>query len=155
MAAVVADDTDGMEHNAASPSDTTHTIRVFVVEDSPYVRERLVDMLTSVPHVSVVGEADRPAVAIADICRTQPHIVLLDVHLIEGSGMEVLLAIRPRLPEVVFIVLTNYTEPIYRDACLKAGARFYLDKSHEFNRVPEIVASLRDSLLRATTGDTP
>lgn len=125
-----------------------HAKRVFVVEDSPIVRERLVEMLGHLPDVVVVGEAERPADAIEGISRTAPDVVLLDVHLIDGSGMDVLRAIHPRMPEVAFVVLTNYTEPIYRNAYLKAGAQFYLDKSHEFNDVPAIVASLHASPQR-------
>lgn len=116
--------------------------RVFVVEDSPIVRERLIDMLGHLPNVEVVGEAERPVDAIEGITRTVPDVVLLDVHLIDGSGMDVLRAVHPHMPDVAFVVLTNYTEPIYRNAYMKAGAQFYLDKSHEFNDVPGIVASL-------------
>lgn len=121
----------------------TQPLRIFVVEDSSIVRERLVAMLNATPNVAVVGEAATPAAAITGISDTQPDAVLLDVHLIDGSGIEVLRAIHPRLPGVIFIVLTNYTVASYRDAYLRAGASYYLDKSHEFNSVPGIVAGLQ------------
>lgn len=152
MTKLVSVDTDGMENSSTSQPVNT---RIFVVEDSAYVRERLIDMLGGIPGVSIVGEAESPVAAIADIVRTQPDIVLLDVHLIDGSGMEVLRAIKPRFPTMDVIVLTNYAEPIYRNAYLKAGARYYLDKSHEFNSVPDIVVGLRHPITRVAQGPTP
>ena len=132
----------------------TPPLRIFVVEDSSIVRERLVAVLHELAGVYVVGEAENANAAVAGILRTQPHLVLLDVHLVDGTGMDVLRAIHPRLPDIVFVVLTNYSELIYRHAYLKAGAAFYLDKSHEFQNVPRIVMDLQQqNALSKSQGD--
>ena len=50
--------------------------------------------------------------------------------------------IRPKAPDIVFVVLTNHAEPQYRRACTEAGAAYFLDKSSEFDRVREVIAEI-------------
>ena len=61
---------------------TNCAARVFIVEDSPSVRSRLVELMGEMDGVCVVGEAESPAEAVAGIRRTQPHCVILDFQLI-------------------------------------------------------------------------
>lgn len=116
--------------------------RVFIVEDSAYMRARIADTLATLARVRVVGEADCARAATAGILGVRPHSVLLDLSLAEGTGMEVLKSVRPQAPEIVFVVLTNHVEAPYRRACAAAGAAYFLDKSREFERVREVVARI-------------
>ena len=113
---------------------------VYIVDDSPSMRVRLSELLGEIDGVDVVGEAGTPADAIAGILRVHPQYVLLDYQLDGGTGLDVLRAVQPQDPGVVFIVLTNHATPQYRDACLEAGARHFLDKSSEFGRIKEFIA---------------
>lgn len=96
--------------------------------------------------VSVVGEAESPASAIKGILNTHPNSVVLDIHLRDGSGIEVLQGVGPIAPEIVFIVLTNYPNPQYCKAYIEAGASYFLDKTGEFNKVAEIISALGATL---------
>ena len=116
--------------------------RVFVVDDVPSMRERLHELLEEIDGVDVVGDAGTPGEAIAGILRTRPDCVLLDYQLIDGTGLDVLRAVRPQAPDIVFVMLTNHANPQYRRACLEAGARFFFDKSIEFDRIREVLAEL-------------
>jgi DNA-binding NarL/FixJ family response regulator len=115
---------------------------VYIVDDSDTFRQRLVAMLEAIPGVDVVGEARTAPDAIRDILAVQPHSVLLDLNLAEGSGMDVLNAVHRQLPVVSFVVLTNHSEPQYRRACSRAGAEFFLDKSTEFESVRSVIAEI-------------
>ena len=115
---------------------------VFIVDDSAAIRGRLVDMLNRIDGVFVIGEATSAAEAIAGILRARPHGVLLDLNLMGRTGIEVLRTVHPQAPEIVFVVLTNHAEPQYRAACTKAGARYFLDKSCDFERVPAVIAEI-------------
>lgn len=115
---------------------------VFLVDDSFPVRERLISMLDDIAGVKVVGEAESPLFAIRGIIGTRPDSVVLDVHLRNGNGIEVLNKLAASLPEIVFIVLTNYPNPKYRKAYMEAGASYFLDKTTEFGKVVEIISSL-------------
>jgi len=115
---------------------------IFIVEDSVSIRERLVVMLGDMDGVSVVGEADTPRAAVEGILRTRPHLVVLDIQLIGGSGIDVLREARPQTPGTVFVVLTNHPNPQYRRICMEAGAAYFFDKSTEIARVREVIAAL-------------
>lgn len=115
---------------------------IYIVDDSAAIRSRLNDMLGRLGGVRVVGEADGASQAVAEILSLRPHSVLLDLNLSGSSGMQVLRAIHPQAPDIVFVVLTNHAEPQYRRACERAGAAYFLDKSTEFDRVPGVIAEI-------------
>jgi DNA-binding NarL/FixJ family response regulator len=110
-------------------------LRVFLVEDSPVVRERLLAMLGSIEGALAVGEAASAAEAIDGILREQPDAVVLDVRLAEGSGFDVLRAVRPKAPAIDVYMLSNFTAEPYRRLAARLGARDFFDKSHDLQRV--------------------
>jgi CRP/FNR family transcriptional regulator, anaerobic regulatory protein len=116
--------------------------KVFIVEDSECIRERLIGLLAGMQGVSVVGEAATPRDAVEGILRTRPNLAVLDIHLTGGSGIDVLRKVHPQAPEVNFVVLTNHPNPQYRRACMELGASHFLDKTAEFAKVEEIIAGL-------------
>lgn len=115
---------------------------VYIVEDSASIRERLVDMLGDIEGVTVVGEADTPHAALEGILRTRPDSVVLDIHLVGGTGIEVLRQGHLRSPGTVFIVLTNHPNAQYRRVCMEAGAAYFFDKSSEIAKVREVIEGL-------------
>jgi two-component system, NarL family, response regulator DevR len=115
---------------------------VFIVEDSPAVRDALVDLLKDLDGVRVVGVADSPNAAIEAVFATRPNCVVLDFQLAGGTAIDVLRGVRPHLPNMVVIVLTNYPSAGYRRASINAGADWFLDKSTQFEEVRTIVADL-------------
>jgi len=116
--------------------------QVFIVDDSAAIRSRLVDMLSRIDGVEIVGEAATANEAIAAILDVRPHGVLLDLNLMGRAGIEVLRAVHPQAPEIVFVVLTNHAETQYRQASTRAGAAYFLDKSSDFDRVPQVIAEI-------------
>jgi two-component system response regulator DevR len=115
---------------------------VYIVDDSPLIRERLVRMLGSLEDVELVGQAASARDAIAGIRRTSPRAVVLDLILLDQSGFEVLRAIHPERPGIAFVVLTGHAGPQYERACRAQGASYFLDKSTQFELVPEILRQI-------------
>jgi two-component system response regulator DevR len=124
----------------------TRTNHVFIVDDSVWIRVRLAEALSRMPDVMVVGEAATASEAVAGILRTRPDCVVLDLNLMGRTGLDVLRAVHPSEPGIVFVVLTNHSESQYRDACMEAGARYFLDKSQDFDRVPGVIAEIASAL---------
>lgn len=116
-----------------------HSVKVFVAEDAPQVRQRIVALLGTVTGVEVVGESDSVRGAIDGALNAEADALLLDLQLIGGTGLEVLAALKPLRPALRVIVLSNFATPQYQRASRAAGADFCLDKSQEFGRVPEIL----------------
>lgn len=115
---------------------------IFIVDDVPTMRERLRELVGDIEGVAVVGDAGTPADAIAGILRTHPDCVLLDYQLLGGTGVDVLRAVHPLSPEIIFIVLTNHATTQHRRACIDAGARFFFDKSTEFGSIRSAIAEI-------------
>jgi DNA-binding NarL/FixJ family response regulator len=118
------------------PPHSNHKITVFIADDSRIVRERLVTMLDELAEVEIVGQAENVAEAISAIRIVKPDVVILDIRMPGGSGIDVLQEIKQDEVAPMIIILTNYPYPAYRQKCLQAGADFFLDKSTEFDQIP-------------------
>lgn len=120
----------------------SHQIRVIVADDSEAVREHLVSMLSELERVQVVGEAVDVPHALETVQSLQPEIVVLDIQMPGGNGITALKHIKRHFPNMRVIMLTNHSNPFYRDTCLREGADFFLDKSIEFEKVPEVLMQM-------------
>lgn len=109
------------------------------MEDSIAIRKRLRIMLLDSKFINLVGEAGDAKQAITQIAHTKPDVLIVDLHLAEGTGLQVLKAVKQLLPTVRSIVLTNFANEQYRKASINAGAECFLDKSTEFEQVPLIL----------------
>jgi DNA-binding NarL/FixJ family response regulator len=111
-----------------TPGNGPGPIRLVVVDDHAVVREGLRAMLRRDERVAIVGEAEDLDQALAEIERTSPEIVLLDVRLQGQSGLDVCRTIVERRPDVKVVFLTVYEEDQYVFEALRVGARGYLLK---------------------------
>ncbi len=116
-------------------------LRVFVVEDSPLLRERLADLFAPISGVLTVGYADGADEAIRGILEARPDAVVLDISLAQGSGIDVLRALQQQAPGIEVYMLTNFANPQYRRLCARLGARGFFDKSSEFEQVRDAIAA--------------
>ena len=117
--------------------------RVLLVDNSLVVRERLLVLISELPHVDVVAEASTVAEAIRKNRRFRPEIVVLDISLPDGNGIQVLESIksnRRATPHV--IMLTNFALEAYRERCLELGAEYFFDKSAEFEQAVQTIKKL-------------
>jgi DNA-binding NarL/FixJ family response regulator len=117
------------------------TFKVLVVEDSPQVRDRLLDMLDSIDGVDAIGSADRADVAVTRILAERPDAVILDINLAQGSGLDVLRAVHQAAPGVELWMHTNYADEPYRAVCRRLGAARFFDKSSDFEQMRESIVA--------------
>jgi DNA-binding NtrC family response regulator len=87
-------------------------LRILVVEDSDTVRAVWHEMFARIGGLCAAGDFRSAATAMAAILRDPPDIILLDIQLQEGSGMEVLQLVAEKYPSTKVIVVTNYADPI-------------------------------------------
>jgi two-component system response regulator DesR len=113
---------------------TAAPLKVFLADDSAAIRRRVADLLAA-GRVDIVGEAETPQACIAGILAVHPDVVVLDVQLEGGTGLQVLRTVRQAAPEVAFVVFSNNAGPAYRKRYLGEGAVRFLDKSTEFGQL--------------------
>lgn len=126
-------------------------MKIVIADDSQIIVERLADLVSDVPGVELVGRAADVPDAVRCIEKMKPDMVILDLQMLGGSGLDILRAIRPGRPELFVMICTNYTYPQYREECLAAGANYFLDKSTEFEKIPVILRGLIRSVAKAGT----
>lgn len=114
--------------------------RVFLADDSSPIRSRVAALLGD-HAIEVVGEGATPQACIAGIIASRPQVVVLDVQLEGGTGLQVLRAIRLAAPGIAFVVFSNNAGPAYRKRYLGEGAVCFLDKSSDFEQLPTAVAA--------------
>ena len=114
--------------------------KVFLVDDSALVRQRLHELVAALPRTRVVGQAADVREAISGILATKPDVVLLDISLEHGSGFDVLNAVHVREPGIDFYMLSNFAAEPYRRHAERLGALEFFDKSTDFERVRDLLA---------------
>ena len=126
---------------------SSRNLSVLLVEDSRVLAERLRETLLSVPGVQLAGTVDSEADAVAALQRHPVDVLLLDLHLRQGTGFGVLRAIpSDQAKKLVVIVLTNYDLAEYRRAAAALGARHFLDKLRDFDRLPSLLQQIEADL---------
>ena len=114
----------------ATGSGSADPIKVFLVDDHGLFRAGVrAELDRGVPDVQVVGEAGSVDEAVAGIAHVAPDVVLLDVHMPDGGGAEVLRRVRPEQPDVVFLALSVSDAAEDVIAVIRAGARGYVTKT--------------------------
>lgn len=113
-------------------------VKVFLAEDSAPIRERIAANLCG-HGMDVVGAAQTPGTCVDGILNSHPDVVVLDVHLEGGSGLEVMRRLRANGADAAFVVFSSATELVYRKRYLAAGAAFFLDKNSELDRLADAI----------------
>ena len=104
-------------------------LRVLLVEDSKVLTERLTEAIRQIAEVELVATADTEAAALASVKRDSIDVIILDLHLKQGTGFGVMR----------IVVLTNYDLPEYKNAAIALGATHFLDKARDYGRLPDVL----------------
>jgi two-component system response regulator DevR len=106
----------------------TDRITAFVVDDHELIRRALFDLLSAEPDIDVVGEAASVEEAVREIPKHRPDVVVLDLRLPDGAGVDVVPQVREQTPDTRWLVLTSFDDPAEVRAAVEAGAAGYLLK---------------------------
>ena len=120
-------------------------LRVLLVEDSPVIRGLITEIINDVPGVKVAESVQSEQDAIDAVRRLEVDVVILDLQLRKGTGFGVLRAMRDMPKRPIVVVLTNFALRSYREAALALGARDFLDKSRDYDRLPAILTEIASS----------
>ena len=123
------------------------SLRVLLVEDSKVLTERLTEAIRQIPQVELIGTADTEAAAVASATRDAVDVIILDLHLKQGTGFGVMRALATTQLKPRIIVLTNYDLPEYKNAAIALGATHFLDKARDYGRLPEVLHEICETHL--------
>ncbi|MEC5397979.1 response regulator [Uliginosibacterium sp. H1] len=132
-------------------SSTLTALRVFLVEDSPLLRQVLSETLSTIPGVQVIGAADTESEALDELQDSPADLVVVDIELRHGSGLGVLKALKTdpgRFHAVRPVVLTNFAHATIRHRCTELGCPTVFDKSMQVDDLIRHVEQQRTQHLR-------
>lgn len=120
----------------------TSSVRVLLVEDSGVLAGRITELIRRLPRVDLIGTVDTEADALQQVASSAPDVLILDLHLRDGSGFGVLRSLRrahASRPKVV--VLTGFDLPQYRREAETLGVDAFLNKSRDYHRLPVLLSA--------------
>src|SRR5881409_956799 len=116
--------------------------RVLLVEDHPILRKGLAQLINQDPRLAVCGEAEDAPQAIKAIETLLPDLVIMDISLKLGNGIELLKTVKPHFPDLPVLVLSMHDETLYAERSLRAGARGYVMKENATEEVRNAIRTI-------------
>ena len=117
-------------------------MKILIADDSKILRERLTRVISEIKGMEIIGEAETQLQALKLIIKLKPDVVILDIRLKTGSGIKVLENIAKRRLKTEVIVCTNYGYSQYRSRCEELGAKYFLEKATEFEKIPRVLRKI-------------
>jgi DNA-binding NarL/FixJ family response regulator len=118
------------------------TIRVLLADDHPLVRDGLKAALVTLPDVQVVAEAATGQAAIREALLHRPDVVVMDLQMPEGNGIEATRELARALPSAAVLVLTMFDDDDSVFAAMRAGARGYVLKGAEQHEIARAISAV-------------
>ncbi len=122
-------------------------MRIIIVDDSERFRNQLKTLLTLMNFIEIISEADNVSEAIPLINKLKPDIIIIDLMLPDGKGIDIIKAIDPNI-KAVKIIISNHSLKQYKTNKMHTGADYFLDKSFEINELPVILYKINDGRLK-------
>ncbi|HUP29452.1 MAG TPA: response regulator [Usitatibacter sp.] len=124
-------------------------LTVFIADDSAPVAEMLTELIHSPGRIEVVGIGETEGKTIESIRTLRPDVVVLDLQLKDGSGTNVIRAVRAHreFDSTRLMVTSNHASPQMRAGCLELGANDYFDKVKELGALSAKLSELADKKL--------
>lgn len=121
-----------------------HATRILIVDDHPAVREALALRIAREADLDVCGEAGDLPEALKLVAETQPDLVVIDMGLKSGSGLELIKRLKSRDSSMRMLVWSMFSEALYADRALRAGAHGYITKDHATEKIIEAIRRVRE-----------
>ena len=109
--------------------------RILLIDDHSILRQGLANVLNQQAGLTICGEAASPTEALQAAERLQPDLALVDLSMQGGGGIELLKDLRVRQPRLLTLVLSMHDEALYAERALRAGARGYVMKHENLDRL--------------------
>lgn len=118
---------------------------MLIIDDSPIIRERLMNMVKEMELFDDIRTAGSYGEAEQLIREKNPDIILLDLNLPDKNGFEVLKMLKKRGISSTVVVVSNNSDIAYREQSLALGAYRFIDKSNEFELIEDILREIVSS----------
>jgi len=115
---------------------------LLIIDDSDIFRGRLIELLSEALEIEKYLEANNIIDAIKILATQKPDLIITDVRMPGGSGLEFLRNLRAQNNAVKIAVVTNFPENEYRNEAIKLGANWFFDKSKDIENLVNVIGSI-------------
>lgn len=120
-------------------------MKVLIVDDSKIILDRLNSIVSGINQVEIVGQALNTIEAKTIIKEKIPDVVISDIRMPGGGGLDLLQYIKNKYPGIIVIIITNYPYPQYRERAIDYGAEYFLNKSDELEKLSSILEQINNN----------
>ncbi len=113
--------------------------RILLVDDHAVVRFGIAQLINQQRDLTVCGEEEDAARALAAVERLQPDMLIVDIGLKESSGLELIRNVKAQFPKLPVLVVSGHDENIYAEIVFRAGALGYLMKQEMLDKIPTAI----------------
>ena len=117
-------------------------MQILIADDCREVRNSLKKFLLRFEHLQIVAEATDAIEALNKTLLLKPDLLLLDIKMPKGSGLEVAEKVKKQLPKCIIVMLTNFASTEFRNRAAEKGVDFFFDKSSEFEKVADVIKNI-------------
>ena len=118
------------------------TIRIFIVDDHPLLRQGLIGLISTQPDFEVCGEASGVAEARQIAATARPDVAIVDLTLKDGNGIELIKEFREQYPQLKILVVSMHDELLFAERALRAGAVGYVSKHEAIRTIVQAVRTV-------------
>jgi YesN/AraC family two-component response regulator len=117
-------------------------MKIVIADDSVMIRGRLMEALSGIDNIEIVGEAINGIEALKIINDKTPDFVIMDIRMPEMNGIAVLEKLKEQGSKSKVCIFTNYPYVQYKQKCMEEGAKYFFDKNHDFQKVLTLIDKL-------------
>ena len=122
-------------------------IKIYIVDDHPLVRAGLTLLISGQSDIEICGETDNAADALRQVDATQPDLVVIDISIKGGSGLDLVKQIHARTPQIKMLVSSMHDEILFAERALRAGAMGYVNKEEAAHEIVHAIRKILDGQI--------
>ena len=131
----------------SKPNEGRKAVKILIVDDHPIVREGLAARIARQPDLVVCGEAEDVADALELVKTTQPDLIIVDLSLKSGQGLDLIKRVKARFEDAKMLVSSMYDESLYAERALRAGALGYINKQEMSDKIVDAIRQVMDGKI--------
>jgi response regulator of citrate/malate metabolism len=117
-------------------------LSVLIVDDNRFYVDRMTEMLNDLEGIGLINTAKNFREAYSQLGNVEHDLVLLDIHLPDGNGLNLLKQIKESPAKTEVIMVSNNSDDFYRRQSKELGAYYFLDKTNDFEMMPAILSEM-------------
>lgn len=121
-------------------------LKLYIVDDSPYVRKSLVRIFSEIKNIDIIGEGENVKSATEFLSQNQPDVCLFDYYLSDGTALDLIKPATLANDNVIIVTISNFADDQIKKLTLRSGVNYFFDKANEIDQLTELIEKLASEI---------